>query len=208
MLSILYSREFIRICLGEGSYEIYICDLKETFENIGSFLENIINIELVEKLELLIDYLDRLDDNIGINLSAFIGCKELVIHSRKKNTGINFNALPLRLERLILKYDILGDDMPIIELNNLPININYLILGGIIVDNLHYLPYGLIDMNFYEVYLNNDVYFDLPPNVKNFLCTYTARNFKVGKQIKNVSHNSGTIKIKKEYLEGGIIKKF
>ena len=32
MLSIYYSRECIRICLGDGSYEVNIFDLKETFE--------------------------------------------------------------------------------------------------------------------------------------------------------------------------------
>jgi len=46
------------------------------------------------------------------------------------------------------------------------------------------------------------------PSVKNFLCTYIARNFKVAKEIENVGHNSGIIEIKKQFLQGGIIKNF
>ena len=68
--------------------------------------------------------------------------------------------------------------------------------------------YQLLDINFYEVYLNNNDYFDLPPNVKNFLATYTAKNFKVGKEIKNVIHGGNNIKISKQYLQGGLIKNF
>jgi len=208
MLSIYYHHQELRFYLGDAIWGVKIQDFKDAFKSVGAFLEDIIYIELIHKLEIHIDYLDRLDFNFGIDLSLFTGCKELVIHSRIKDTGINYNNLPQNLEKLIIKYDTFREDIPLIELTNLPYQINYLVLSGIIVESLDYLPITLIDISFYEVYINNGDCFDLSPNVKNFLCTYTSRNFKVGKEIKNVIHNNGRIRPKKEYLEGGKIKKF
>lgn len=207
MLSIQYHRNHLDFILSDSNYFVSVADFKQAYVRVDGFLLDILNVELIEKVEIHINCLELLKDSIDVDLSIFTGCKELVIHSGKVKTGINFCMLPTSLERLIIKYDTYREKA-IINLDNLPANIKYLVVAGVVVSSFCYLPAGLVELNMYECYQNCSGIIELPPNVSEFKCTYVSRNFKVENKIEKAYHSSGWLDIPNNYLEGGIIKTF